>query len=171
MYIACSLDGKIADKNGSVDWLHEIPNQEKSDYGYSSFFNSIDTTLMGNKTYQQVSGFDEPFPYTGTKNYVITKDPKLNADENVEFIHENLVDFIRYLKRKPGKNIWCIGGGELNALLINNNLLDEIQIFIMPIVLGLGIPLTSKLEEVANLQTIKTVQHSSGVVEVHYSCH
>lgn len=169
MYIACSLDGKIADQNGSVDWLHQIPNPDQSDYGYSSFIQSIDTTVMGNKTYQQVLGFDVPFPYKETMNYVITRNTGLTNDENVHYIHENVVDFLTDLKKQAGKDIWCIGGGQLIALLLDRKLLDEIQVFIMPIILGEGIPLTGKLEEFSDLELTKSIQHSSGVLEAHYS--
>ena len=100
LYVACSLDGKIADREGNVDWLDTIPNPDHSDYGYSDFIKSVDTTLMGNKTYQQVLGFDVPFPYKETKNYVITRDGTLTNDENVEYIHQNIADFISDLKNK-----------------------------------------------------------------------
>ena len=168
LYVACSLDGKIADREGNVDWLDTIPNPDHSDYGYSDFIKSVDTTLMGNKTYQQVLGFDVPFPYKETKNYVITRDGTLTNDENVEYIHQNIADFVSDLKNKPGKDIWCIGGGQLVALLLDHKLLDKIQVFIMPIILGEGIPLTGKLKEFSNLEYVKSIEHSSGVMEFHY---
>lgn len=168
LYIASSLDGKIADIHGGVDWLHQIPNPEKSDYGYSDFFKSVDTTVMGNKTYQQVLGFDVAFPYTGLDNYVITRDRSLTKDDHVQFISENIVEFIIELKQTPGKDIWCIGGGQLVTLLLDHKLLDEIQIFIMPVILGEGIPLTDKLSDFSALMLNNTIAHSSGVIELHY---
>lgn len=168
-YIATSLDGKIADVNGGVEWLDTIPNPDQLDYGYSEFIKSIDTTLMGNTTYQQVIGFDVPFPYTDTTNYVTTTNKDLMDNEHVQFISENVVEFLRELKQKDGKDIWCIGGGKLISLLIDHQLLDEIQQFVMPIVLGDGIPLTGKLQDICKLKLDKTITHPFGVLELRYS--
>ena len=54
LYIASSLNGKIADAEGRVDWLESMPNPDKLDYGYAEFYDSIDTTIQGNATYKQV---------------------------------------------------------------------------------------------------------------------
>lgn len=169
LYIAISLDGYIADKNGGVTWLEDIPNPEKSDYGYAEFYDGIDTTIMGNKTYQQVLGFGVEFPYKDKTNFVVTRDQSLTKDENVQYVSGNISDFVKGLKRKPGKNIWCVGGASLNSILFNNKLIDEIQIFIMPILLGDGIPLAGQLKNNANLDLCKSIRHSSGVQEIRYS--
>lgn len=168
LYIACSLDGKIADTNGSTDWLHQIPNPDTSDYGYAKFFKSIDTTIMGNATYQQVLGFDVEFPYKQTENYVITRNKSLTRDEHVQYVSENIVGFINDLKNKPGKDIWSIGGAALNGLLLEHGLLDEIQIFTMPVILGKGIPLTSQLNKNISLKLINTTTYKSDVLEMRY---
>jgi len=168
LYIAISLDGKIADKNGGVEWLDSIPNPDTSDYGYSEFIESIDTTIMGNATYRQVLGFGIGNPYPGKKNYVITRDKSLIKDDYVEYISENIPEFIQQLKTQPGKDIWCVGGGEINGLFFNNHLLDEIRIFIMPIILGEGLPLAAGLENFEDLILIDQKKHSSGVVELIY---
>ena len=148
LYIATSLDGKIADKDGGVGWLEEIPNPEKSDYGYAEFYDCIDTTIMGNSTYRQVLEFPVEFPYKYKKNYVITRDTSLTKDNNVIYISENVIDFIRDLKQMPGKDIWCVGGAELNALLLENQLIDELRLFVMPVILG------------RTVSTLKTLQPS-----------
>ena len=68
-----SLNGKIARPDGSVDWLDSIPNPEKIDYGYGQFIESIDTTLMGNKTYNQLIGWGIDFPYPDKQNFVFSQ--------------------------------------------------------------------------------------------------
>jgi dihydrofolate reductase len=168
LYIASSLDGKIADKTGEVGWLEEIPNPDKTDYGYKEFYDSIDTTLMGNRTWQQVKGFGIGNPYKGKTNYVITRDNSLTRDEHVQYVHGNVVDFVQKIKRETGKDIWCVGGGELIALLFNNNFIDEIRIFLMPIVLGEGILLTGILDNYVHLKLLDTKSYNSGVVEFNY---
>ena len=73
LYIAISLNGKIAKPDGSVDWLNNIPNPDNSDMGYTDFFESVDTTIQGYKTYKQVIDWGIEFPYKGKKNYVIVE--------------------------------------------------------------------------------------------------
>ena len=110
-YIAVSLNGKIAKKDSSVDWLESIPNPDKSDYGYEDFYTSIDTTIQCSSTYNQVMGWGIDFPYADKKNYVFTRNSKLENTKHVDFISNNHVDFIKQLKKQSGSAIWLIGGG------------------------------------------------------------
>ena len=118
LYIAASIDGYIARTDGNVDWLHD-PDYivEGDDMGYGAFYASIDTTLMGNATYQEVLGFDVPFPYPDKKNYAFSRSEKEN-DENVEYVSGDIVAFMNQLKTQPGKDIWLIGGGKINTLFL-----------------------------------------------------
>ena len=100
--MAMSLDGKIAKSDGDVQWLDEIPNPDQLDYGYYNFYATIDTTLMGNKTYQEVLGFGVAFPYPDKQNFVFTRNTVLTKDENVTYISG---DIIQFTKNAPGKVI------------------------------------------------------------------
>jgi dihydrofolate reductase len=168
LYIASSLDGYIAENDGSVKWLDEIPNPEQSDYGYGRFYDSIDTVIIGNKTYQQVLGFVDGNPYAGKKTYVLTKNKNLINDDYAVFISKNISEILVELKSGKGKDIWCVGGGEINTLLLENKLIDEIKIFIMPVFLGSGIPLISRLDSKINLELTNQVSYQSGAVELDY---
>lgn len=168
LYIATSLNGKIASSDGGVDWLESIPNPEKTDYGYAAFFDSIDTTIQGYNTYNQVINWDIGFPYKGKKNYVLTKKQNIKNTEFVEFITENHIDFIKNLKVQRGGNIWLIGGGQANTLILNAGLLDEIQVFVMPIILSGGIDLFDAFPIQSQLKLLETKSYSSGVVEMKY---
>lgn len=168
LYIACSLDGKIADRTGGVSWLESLPNPDQTDYGYAEFLASVDTTIMGNKTYQQILGFGIDFPYKEKINYVITRNTSLVKDEYVQYVSAGIPDFIMELKQKPGKHIWCIGGGEVVALLLNHALIDEVRVFIMPVILGSGVPLVTELNQINHLQLIKTRTYASGAIELSY---
>jgi dihydrofolate reductase len=141
LYIAVSLDGKIADKEGNVDWLYAVENEEKTDYDYNDFYSTIDTTLSGYNTYKQITLLNKNFPYVEKTNYIFTKKENLLAANHVTFINQDVVEFVRSLKNQEGKDIWLVGGGKLVATLFDNDLLDEMQICIMPIVVGEGIPL------------------------------
>ncbi len=166
LYIAMSLDGKIAGPDGDVSWLDEIPNPGKTDYGYSQFYQSVDTTIMGNSTYALIKNFKGPFPYPTTKNYVASR--KSGKDnEQVSFTNDP-VTLVRKLKNEPGKDIWLIGGGQLNTLLWNEGLIDELLIFVMPIVLGEGIGLFEAIPKQDQLTLVDSETYISGVVRLTY---
>ena len=163
LYIAISLNGKIANSDGSVDWLERIPRPDNSDYGYMEFYNCVDTTIQGYNTYKQVINWDIEFPYKGKKNYVLTKKQNIRNNEYVEFITENHVDFIKTLKKKDGGDIWLIGGAQANTLILNAGLLDEIHVFIMPVILSGGIELFDAFPKETELKHIETISYSTGV--------
>lgn len=165
IYIATSLDGYIARKDGAIDWL---PTEANEDYGYETFLKDIDTVLMGNKTYQQVRGFDVEYPYKEYQNYVFTRNHNLSKDEYVEFIHEEPAGFMKDLKNQPGENIWLIGGGEIINNATTKRVADELILFIMPVVLGEGLPLFLKSTDDRKLALINSKTYNSGVVELHY---
>jgi len=167
LYIATSLNGYIAKADGSVDWLEDIPNPYSEDYGYSSLQRSIDTTIQGNSTYKQIIGWGIEFPYKDTTNYVITSDSSLEDNEHVNFISDNHIDYIRELKSQEGKDIWLIGGGKVNSLLLNNGLIDEIHQFIMPIVIADGIELFDSANDIIT-EIIDTKKYKSGVIRYKY---
>ncbi len=168
LHIAMSLNGKIALDDGSVDWLEGISNPEKTDYGYDEFYKSIDTTIQGYKTYELFLSKGIDFPYTGKKNYVFTTKVGLENTEHVEFIKKNHVNFVKDLKQGEGGDIWVVGGGYINAMFLNEDLIDEIQLFVMPIVLSEGINLFASLPNETKLKLIESKTYSSGAVELRY---
>ena len=86
----------------------------------------------------------------------------------MKFIKENHIDFIKQLKKQEGKDIWLIGGGQINTLLFNENLIDEMQIFVMPIVILDGIDLFELAPMERMFKLIKAKSYSTGVVELKY---
>jgi dihydrofolate reductase len=160
LYIAPSLDGYIARKNGDVDWLPQL-----SDSGYDDFYKSIDTVFMGKKTYDQILTFGE-YPYKGKKSYVFTRNTLLTKDENVEF-KSNIEEFTKILTSSSEGNVWLVGGSELLSAFLQINLVDEIILSIIPTVLGQGIPLFQNIDQEVNLELIKTKEYS-GFVELTY---
>ncbi|NSL90738.1 dihydrofolate reductase [Chitinophaga sp. Mgbs1] len=169
IYIATSLDGYIADHNGNIEWLTGFPNPEQTDYGYADFLAGIDTTLMGYKTYQDVLKLSETFPYPGLANYIFSRDKSHQDTEFVTFVKEEAGAFVSRLKSLPGKDIWLIGGGELNAAILEHDLVDEMIIHTMPVVLGAGRSVFAgiPMEKTFGLESVKT--YSSGVVEARYT--
>jgi len=169
LYIASSLNHKIAKKDGSIDWLNSIPNPDKLDYGYSEFYDSIDTTIMGFKTYKQIIDWGIDFPYPTKQNYVFTKNASRKNTRFVDFVSSNHIQFLHELKQQQGKDIWLIGGSQINSLLLNHNLIDEIRLFIMPIVLTDGIDVFDSVDVDKQLTLTQTKEYSSGVIELIYS--
>jgi dihydrofolate reductase len=168
LYIAASLNGKIAEKDGSVDWLYVKENEEEVDYGYEKFYESIDTTVQGSSTYKKVESWGIDFPYPDKKNYVITRNKNLVDNQDVEFISDNHLKFIKDLKIKNGKDIWLIGGGQINTMLLNEGLIDELHLFCMPIILSDGVELFEGLPNRKDIELIETKAHDSGAIEMKY---
>lgn len=168
LYIATSLNGKIAKSDGSVHWLENIPNPDKLDYGYQKFYEKIGTTIQGYKTYAQVIGWDIPFPYVDKENFVFTRKKNLKDTDDVHFVSENHLEFTKKLKEKKGKDIWLIGGGQINTLLFNADLIDEIRVFVMPIVIPEGIELFETIPEEKLLNLVSSKNYPTGVVEMVY---
>ena len=162
-FVATSLDGYIASKDGSVDWLFT-----EGDYGTQIFMKTIDTILMGRKTYEQASEFGLGY-FTGKKIFVFTKSKKLKAAEGVEIINEDAAPFTRNLIRKKGKNIWLLGGGKLASSFQNNKLIDEYHLFVHPIILGEGISLFNQLSKISTLKLKGYKKFGSGLVRINYS--
>ena len=170
IYIAASVDGKIAKPNGNIDWLNEGLAVTKTDYGYKKFYKSIDTTLIGNNTYKKILKFGIDFPYKGKENFVITSNKKIKQDTNVTFISNNIIKSVKKIKEKDGKNIWLVGGGKLNSYLMKNKLVDEIKLFTMPIVLGTGIPMFNEIPINCKLELQSSKKYATGVVELNFRC-
>ena len=168
LYIAISLNGKIAKPDGSVEWLESLPNPDNTDHGYAEFYKSVDTTVQGYNTYKQVIDWGIDFPYADKRNYVLTRKQGFKDTEHATFITENHADFLRRLKQQSGGDIWLIGGGQINTLLLNENLIDELQVFVMPIILTDGIDLFEGLPKETVLEFIATKHYSSGAVELNY---
>ncbi|MET3880322.1 dihydrofolate reductase family protein [Chitinophaga sp. OAE865] len=168
-YIAVSLDGFIADHEGKIDWLTGFPNPENTDYGYADFLATIDTTLMGNSTYKEVLILSETFPYPDKTNYVFTRDSTLTDTPFVKFISRDVTEFITHLKKQTGKDIWLVGGGQLNGTVLEADLIDEMIIHVIPVALGSGRPLFGGIpaDKVFRLTGSKT--YSNSVLELHYS--
>ncbi|MBD2085962.1 dihydrofolate reductase family protein [Trichocoleus sp. ST-U3] len=162
LFIASSLDGYIARQSGDIDWLFT-----DQDYSYSEFFASVDTLLMGRKTYEQVLTFGE-YPYKGVKSYVFTKNPLFPADSNAEVIREDIKEFVEQLRQVDGKNIWLVGGSQLTHALMSQNLVDELILSIHPTILGEGIPLFDNGTISQSLNLTKCQTYDSGLVQLSY---
>ncbi|HVO78259.1 MAG TPA: dihydrofolate reductase family protein [Methanomassiliicoccales archaeon] len=136
LYAAMSLDGYIARRNGSYDWL---PNESDKDYGFAAFFRTVDALVMGRVTYDQVSEMS-PFPYEGKECYVFSRKRK-GRDEHAIFVNKEPTEFVAELRKKKGLDIWLVGGSEIADAFFKAGLVDEYVLGIAPVILGDGIPM------------------------------
>ncbi|MDY9925111.1 dihydrofolate reductase family protein [Methanosarcina sp.] len=168
LYIACSLDGYIAREDGSIDWLTKYEINPETDYGYSEFYASIGTVLMGRKTYEQVLGFGD-WPYGEKKSYVFTRQKEpLRREKNVEFVSGDIGGFARHLKENTEEDIWLVGGSQLIKVFLEENLVEDMIVFVVPIILGSGIPLFDRIGKEIRLRIINTERYESGLVRLEY---
>jgi len=165
LYVAQSIDGYIARENGAVDWLNSV---EGEDYGFHSFFDSVDVVFMGNTTYEQVLTFDGAFPYKGKDVFVFTKNVNKQKDEFVTFINGKLLKYIHKIKEKTDGVCWLVGGGKTVSFFLENKLIDELRIFTIPILLGKGIHLFNNVSIENKVELIDNQQYKSGTVESVY---
>jgi dihydrofolate reductase len=168
LYIATSLDGFIARENGSIDWLTKYENNPETDYGYSEFYASIGKVLMGRKTYEQALGFGE-WPYREKKSYVFTRQKEsIRRENNVEFISEDIGEFVRQLKGNTEEDIWLVGGSQIIKVFFEENLVQDLIVFVVPIILGSGIPLFDHIGKEIGFRTGRVERYENGLVKLEY---
>ena len=166
LYIACSLDGYIAKPNHNLDFL-SIVQQEGEDYGYANFVETVETIIMGRKTYDWVMSQVEEFPHSNKQSFIITRAER-PTQGNIVFYTDDLAKLIIGLKEKSGKNIFIDGGAETVNALLKEKLIDEIIISIIPILLGEGTRLFQEGFPEQGLQLISTKSFPKGLVQMHY---
>jgi dihydrofolate reductase len=171
-FVANSLDNYIARRDGGVDWLF----MDGTDYGMNEFFGSIDAVLLGRKTYEFALS-QNPQPKkknkktksdSGMKSYVFSRTLKDMPEEDAILVSENAGEFVRNLKKEAGRDIWLMGGGDLVASLLAENVVDEISLNIHPLLLGSGIPLFPEFGKQLDLELLACKAHKNGCVQVTY---
>ncbi|PZT53748.1 dihydrofolate reductase family protein [Paenibacillus silvae] len=165
LYIAISLDGYIARLDGSVDWLFDVEG-DGGDNGYAAFYQTIGSVVMGRSTYEEVLILSEDFPYADRPTYVLSRSEQPPA-LHVQFTAESLETLIPRLKQTSEGDVWIVGGGLLVQSVMDAQLLDEIEVAVIPKVLGEGIPLFPKGTVPTLLKMIRT-QTLGQIVSIRY---
>ena len=162
VFIATSLDGFIARENGAIDWL-SIVERPGEDYGYAKFFDSVDTLVIGRKTYETALSF-EAWPYAKKRVVVMThqeRTPKFNEEffsGDPKALLERLAD---------SKRIYVDGGSVIRQFLAEK-LVTDITLSIIPVLLGSGIRLFDGPATDVPLELLSAREFDSGLVQVHY---
>jgi dihydrofolate reductase len=137
---ACSLDGFITSADGSIDWLHFSKDVQEF---MANYWASIDTMLMGRKTWEAAGGSSDGGGGKGTKGittYIFSRTLE-RVGGGAKLVRENAGEFVRQLKEQPGKGICVMGGGELAQSLLEAGVIDEVGLNVHPVLLGSGVPL------------------------------
>lgn len=166
LYISCSLDGYIAKPNDDLSFLGRV-QKEGEDYGYHDFVSTVDTVILGRKTYDWVMTQVEEFPHADKETYVITRAERPQL-ENVTFYSGSLKDLVSELKKRQGKNIFCDGGAEIVNELLREKLIDELIISIVPILVGNGTKLFQDGRPEQGLELVSVKDFDTGLLQLHY---
>ena len=162
---ANSLDNFIARKDDSVDWLKwdkEVNSIMKN------FWKTIDTVVMGRKTYEVAARAGAGGGYPSVKTYVFSRTLKKRKEKNFEITSEDAAKVVRRLKEEKGKDICVLGGGILAKSLFEAGLIDEIGFNVHPVLLGSGIPLYHKMKKQIDLELVECKQLKNGCVVLTY---
>lgn len=158
-----SLDGFIARTDGSVDWIIEDDTID-----FAELFGRFDTLLMGKKTYDVLAAQPSGSPFDSITKIVVTHASNRPVQPGMLFIHENIVEYVSRLKAEPGKDIWLFGGGDLFRQLLDAQLVDTVEVAIMPILLGEGIPMVALGVQAHLLQLVECEPLNSGICMLKY---
>jgi dihydrofolate reductase len=167
VYVATSADGFIARPDGSVDWLDRP--RPKGNYGMTAFYRSIDTCVLGRKTYDLAVSFGMREGYAGKRNYVFSRRLKKAASPKVSIVNEGVTEFAERLRAEKGKDIWLVGGAELVGAFLDSEQVDEFIIHVIPRMIGEGIPLVAARHRDVPLRLLTSKMFPDGVVRLHYA--
>jgi dihydrofolate reductase len=167
VHIATSADGYIARANGDIEWLTSRP-APKGFYGMNAFMKSIDTKVLGRKTYEVSLRMGAKFDSQGRTIVFSHHPPPANAPSGVEFVNDAIGPFVSRLREQPGKDIWLMGGGEIIASFLDAQTIDEFVISVAPVFIGEGIPLIARRHRYVPLELRSSERFEDGLVQLRY---
>ena len=175
IHMVASLDGFVARKDGSVDWLEtsdEFPDGDTMDPEFiTAFLKTIDCYVMGSRTYETALGFEAQgfgWAYGDTPTFVLTRRELPRTRDTIEFYSGDLAQFVNERLRPTFRSIWFAGGGAVSAECLRLGLADEVRYSILPIVIGEGIPFFGKVDRDIPLHLAEVKAYKSGMVALRY---
>jgi dihydrofolate reductase len=167
VHIAASADGYIARSDGDLEWLTSRPAPEGF-YGMNAFMKTIDTMLMGRKTYDESLRLGAKYDTTSRTIVFSRKAPPAKIPPGVEFVGDSIGALVKSLRAQPGKDIWLMGGGELIASFLDEQAIDEFVVSVVPVFIGDGIPLIARRHRQVQLKLQSVERFDDGLVQLHY---
>ncbi|KOR37990.1 hypothetical protein AM228_04205 [Planktothricoides sp. SR001] len=174
VYIGTTIDGYIARKNDSLDWLLKFPNPKGIDHGYFQFLSGIDTVIIGRKTYEEDLKYASinmggKWASSNCRVYIITTNNNYQPQtENTEVIRQLDQKTIDKIRTESQKDIYVVGGGQIISELLNLGAIDEMILCIIPIVIGSGIRLFPNYPKETNFDLVKVEHFETGAVILTY---
>ena len=167
LYISVSLDGFIARMDGDISWLDSY-NTSGEDFEYKTFYAGIGTIIAGNNTYKHALQIG-PWPTKDRLTYVVTHEPfKVTSDALILPYAGDLQKLVTDIKARYHKHIWLMGGANLIQSFLKEDLVDEMMLFVVPLLLGEGISLFGNLKQEIKLKLIKSKNYQNGILLSHY---
>jgi dihydrofolate reductase len=173
--MAASLDGFIARRDGSVDWLETSDHFEggaiMSPESIAEFLETIDCYVMGSRTYETALGFEAKgfgWSYGDKPTFVLTHRTLRRTRNTVEFYSGDLRQLVDEKLKPNFRSIWFVGGGDVSAECARLRLADEVRYSILPILIGNGIPFFRRLDADIALHLLEATAYKSGMVALRY---
>lgn len=173
LYAVVSMDGYLTREDGDIDWILELDNPLKTDYGMREFLESVDTVLMNRNHYQMLLGYDLCFSVM-TKPCIMVTEPGLTLGEGyeVEYIEasgggfSDVIERFSSIKHEQGGDIWLAGDNRLIWAFFEENMIDEITLTMLPVTLGRGVKLFPDSFCERLWQTWRRKYYDNGVIQV-----
>ncbi len=169
-YLAISLDGFLARKDGSVDWLDPYFTKLSSPYDYEEYYASVEGLVMGRKTYEACMSLGGgEYPYPDKPAWVLSKNKKFAPKVNeVTLLTDDVFQKLSDLRKETDGRLWLVGGGELASQLVEARLLDEIVLTIVPVILGSGLPWLGETSRDSSWQLVDSYKADNGLLQLGY---
>jgi len=161
--VAASLDGYIAGPAGDFDWIPADPAID-----WTAFMSRFDTALMGRRTYEVAARRQSGASLPAMRSYVFSRTLRSTDHPEVVLVKEDAPRVVGELRAAPGKDIWLMGGGVLFRSLLEADLVDGVEVGLVPILLGQGLPLLPPLPRRTRLALSRTETYPSGIVLLSY---
>jgi dihydrofolate reductase len=163
IYIAASLDGFIARSDNSLDWLDRVGGFDE-DYGFKKLLDSIDSLIIGRKTYEVATTVADPYP---GKKVIVLSHSLTGVRKGMELYRGDLSELVHRMHKEGLKHIWVDGGTTISQFL-SHQLVDTMTLSIIPIILGSGIPLFSMINREIPCKLLISQSYPSGLVQSTY---
>jgi dihydrofolate reductase len=166
-YIASSLDGFIADERDNLDWLFKYDDADLGEHDYRMFIKGIRTVVMGRGTYDFIASDPSPWAYGEQRTIVVTSRP-IEQPKGVLEIRSDVDVLIEELRGLDDGDVWMLGGGQLQMAFLEKGALDEIEIYVIPEMLGGGSPLFPATGYRSSPELVSVKALGKGCVRLHY---